>query len=289
MTPNYRFLLRPKWLVLHVLALAALALMIVACFWQLSRLHEKQARNRLYDARAAQPVEEVAAVVPVGADPATIEASRYRLLSAHGHYLPDEEVFVRSRSLDGHPGAWVLTPLALDDRPGEAVIVNRGWIPASDTTPALPAGAEAPEGPVVVSGLALAGEKRGALGTVDAEGTTLRVLARADLVRLQEQLTERLLPVYLQLQAQEPTPAGQFPAFVPPPEHDEGPHRGYAGQWAIFAVIWVVGYPLLLRRSAIRRAQDAFDEQHDATPNDAESAQDEPPGPASVLSLDSER
>ena len=31
-----------------------------------------------------------------------------------------------------------------------------------------------------------------------------------------------------------------------------GPHLGYAGQWFLFAVIVVVGYPLLLRRTVTR-------------------------------------
>ncbi|MGD9754130.1 MAG: SURF1 family protein, partial [Acidimicrobiia bacterium] len=156
--PSYRFALQPSWLVRHALALVALAVMITACFWQLSRLSDKQARNRLYDERAAQPVEAVDAVVPLDATAERVEAVRFRLLAATGTYRPDEEVFVRSRSLDGQPGAWVLTPLALQGRPGEAVVVNRGWIPSADTTPELPAGAEAPAGTVTVTGLALATE-----------------------------------------------------------------------------------------------------------------------------------
>ncbi len=257
--PSYRFALQPSWLVRHALALVALAVMITACFWQLSRLSDKQARNRLYDERAAQPVEAVDAVVPLDATAERVEEVRFRLLAATGTYRPDEEVFVRSRSLDGQPGAWVLTPLALQGRPGEAVVVNRGWIPSADTTPELPAGAEAPAGTVTVTGLALATETRGALGATDASGTELRVLARADLDRLGEQVDEALLPVYLQLQSQQPASTAALPRPVPPPAHDEGPHRSYAGQWAIFAAIWVVGYPMLVRRSAIRRALDERD------------------------------
>jgi len=255
--PDYRFALRPKWLVLHVLALAGLAVMITACFWQLSRLHQKQDRNALFAARSAEPVQAVAEVVPPDATADRRDAASYRMLSATGRYLVDEEVFVRSRSLEGQPGAWVLTPLLLDDTPGVAVVVNRGWIPASNTTPTLPAGAEAPTGPVEVVGLALSGETRGAFGTVDAVGTDLSVLARVDLDRLQQQVEPQLLGVYLQLQTQQPAATATFPAVVPPPPPDEGPHRSYAGQWAIFAVIWVFGYPTLVRRTALRRAQDA--------------------------------
>lgn len=259
--PSYRFALRPRWIALHLLAVAALAVMIAACFWQLARLQDKQDRNRLYDERAATAVEPVADVVPVGASEAVVDGARFRVLEATGRYLPDEEVFVRSRSLEGQPGAWVLTPLALEGRPGEAVVINRGWIPASDTTPALPAGAEAPAGTVRVTGLVMMSESRGALGSVDAEGVELEVLARADVGRLGRQVDEALLPVYLQLQSQEPAAVAPLPAVVPPPVHDEGPHRSYAGQWAIFAAIWLVGYPMLIRRSAIRRGYDLLDDR----------------------------
>ena len=263
--PDYRFALRPRWLLLHVAAVAALAMMIVACSWQLSRLGEKQRRNALYADRSAQPVEPVEAVTPVGAGPDQLDEARFRLLEARGRYLVDEEVFVRSRSLDGRPGAWVLTPLLLEGAgggtsgAGVAVVVNRGWIPSVDTTPELPDGAEAPPGPVAVTGLVLPGERRSSLGAVDAEGTDLTILARVDLERLQAQLDVTLLGVYLQLQAQEPGAAGPLPAVVPPPPPDEGPHRSYAGQWAIFALIWVVGYPLLVRRAALRHAADTAD------------------------------
>ncbi len=256
---DYRFALRPKWLVLHVLAVVGLAVMITACFWQISRLHEKQARNALYATHSAEPVEPVAAVVPPGATAQQQADARYRVLEARGRYLVDEQVFVRSRSLDGQPGAWVLTPLLLEDEPGVAVVVSRGWIPASDTTPTLPAGAEAPTGPVTAVGLVMEGEVRSSFGSVDVSGTDLSVLARLDLVRLQEQVEPTLLGVYLQLQEQQPAPTQPYPALVPPPPPDEGPHRSYAGQWAIFALLWLFGYPMLVRRSAQRRAQDAVD------------------------------
>ena len=72
---------------------------------------------------------------------------------------------------------------------------------------------------------------------------------------LQQQVEPQLLGVYLQLQAQAPATGETFPAVVPPPPPDEGSHRGYAGQWAIFAVLWLFGYPVLVRRAAQRRAQ----------------------------------
>ncbi len=248
-------MVQPRWLVGHVLAVVALAVMVSASWWQLSRLADKQDRNRLYSSRSAQPVEEVSDVADPGATPEQVEGLRFRLLSATGSYVPEEEVFIRSRSLNGNPGAWVLTPLRLATEPDTAVVVNRGWIPASDTTPELPPGAEAPAGSITVTGLVLAADTRGAFGSVDRSGPDLQVLARVDLGRLGEQVDEALYPFYLQLQSQQPPLGEGFPAPVPPPPPNEGPHRGYAGQWAIFALLWVVGYPVLIRRAARRQSQ----------------------------------
>ena len=42
---RYRFALRPKWLLSHVLVLALVVVMINLGFWQLRRLDEKKAHN----------------------------------------------------------------------------------------------------------------------------------------------------------------------------------------------------------------------------------------------------
>ena len=154
-----------------------------------------------------------------------------------------------SRSLDGAPGAWVLTPLVTGD--GTAVVVNRGWIQASGP-PVLPPGAEAPAGEVVVRGLRVGSERRGRFGPVDQPGVRLDTLARADIGRLEQQVDEDLHPLYLQWQQQVPPAVGP-PFPLPYPELDEGPHLGYAGQWFLFTAVALVGYPLLVRRSARQR------------------------------------
>ena len=60
----------------------------------------------------------------------------------------------------------------------------------------------------------------------------------------------KLAPVYIQLLEQDPPPVTTYPALVALPEPSEGPHRGYAVQWFLFAAVTVVGYPILLRRTA---------------------------------------
>ena len=83
----------------------------------------------------------------------------------------------------------------------------------------------------------------------------LRVLARVDVARLQQQVDETLLPIYVDLRAQEPAQPGPLPEPIPEPELSEGPHLNYAGQWFIFALLTIIVYPLLLRRVARRRQE----------------------------------
>ncbi|MBM3685111.1 MAG: SURF1 family protein, partial [Actinobacteria bacterium] len=246
-----RFLLRPGWLVLHVLALVGLAVMIAAGLWQLDRLADRRADNARLEERSVQPVERVDDLLDADASPAEVDAVVARLAAATGTFDAAGEVFVRNRTLDGRPGAWVLTPLVLDD--GTAVMVLRGWIPTSGTAPELPAGAEAPTGRTTVGGLVVAGQTRGRIGPTDAAEGRLEVFARADLGRIAAQYDRPLLPVYLQVLPTAGPPTGDLPVPVPAPERGEGPHRGYAGQWFAFAAIWTIGYPLLLRRVVRRR------------------------------------
>ena len=219
---RYRFLLRPRWLVISfVVALVAFT-MVNLGLWQLRRLDEKRTHNQLLDARAAEEVVTIggagAPAPPIGAQlDVGVDGERddlaYRTGVAQGTYQPDEEVLVRSRTLEGDPGAWVLTPLRLADG-------------------------------------------HGALGC-----GRLPTLARADLQRLQAQVEAPLYPLYLQLQAQDPPP-GDVPVLLPAPERSEGPHLGYAVQWFLFTVIGLVSYGLLVRRTAREQTRDRqVDEQ----------------------------
>ena len=124
---RYRFLLRPGWLLTHVLVLVAVVVMVNLGFWQLSRLDEKRDRNDLVVARQDEPAVPVEEVLSPESSEAEVEDLVYRPVTATGTYLVEEQVLVRNRSYEGAPGSWVLTPLLLDD--GTAVVVSRGWVP----------------------------------------------------------------------------------------------------------------------------------------------------------------
>jgi surfeit locus 1 family protein len=249
---RYRFLVSPGWILRHLIALALAVALVNLGLWQLRRLHERRAHNATLAARATEQVVDVNAGQPGAVTPVDLA---YREAAAVGTYRPDQEVLVRARSFDGAPGAWVLTPLDLGN--GRAVVVNRGWIPASGP-PTLPAEATAPAGQVTVRGLLMTSEQRGGFGPKDPEGGVLATLARVDLPRLQAQVPEQLYPLYVQLEAQSPAPAATLPQVLPPPERDDGPHLSYAIQWFSFAAMGVVAYGLLIRKIARQREREAL-------------------------------
>jgi cytochrome oxidase assembly protein ShyY1 len=245
----YAFARRPRWLLSHVLVVVLVVVMINLGLWQLRRLDEKRDRNDLIESRMGEPAAPVDEIVDPAAGYDVGDEVRFREATATGTYAVGDEVLVRNRSYDGAPGSWVLTPLVLDG--GEAVVVNRGWVPVTGEQ-ALPAEAAAPDGEVAVEGLLEETQERGRFGPTDPAGDELEVLSRVDLARLQEQVEADLYPVWLQLEEQDPA-AGDMPTPVQPPDLSEGPHLSYAFQWFTFSAIALIGYPLILRRVAAGR------------------------------------
>jgi surfeit locus 1 family protein len=250
---SWRFARTPKWLVRHVLVALLVLTMIALGFWQLRRLDEKKDYKALVEARQEVPIADVEAVVPADrpvGSPA-VEKALYRSVRATGTYDAADTVVVENRTFNSAPGAWVLTPLRLDD--GTAVVVNRGFI-GYDHRGEIVA-PPPPTGTVTVEGLVFPSQPRGRFGAVDPASGRLTVLARVDLDRYAEQLDVPILPAYIQLVTSrpgEPAPARGAPELVAlgPPEPDLGPHLSYAVQWFLFTTIAVVGYGLLLRKVA---------------------------------------
>ncbi len=261
----YRFLLKPGWILSHIFVLACVVVFVNLGIWQLRRLDERKTYNAEVAAAEALPPEFIADLLPEGAASTTeqVDAVLYRTVQVTGTYAIDQQVLVQNRSNGGAPGYWVLTPLVQSD--GTAVVINRGWIPFSYTVDGPWTDFDPPTGTVSVLGMVRAPQVRPTSGLVtgprDAPDGVLRALARVDVPRLQQQVRETLLPIYVDLRAQEPAQSGPLPEPIPEPELSEGPHLNYAGQWFIFALLTIIVYPLLLRRVARRRKEGQPDQQ----------------------------
>jgi len=244
----YRFLLRPRWLLFHVVVVAAVAGMVWAGFWQLRRLDERQAFNATVEARATQsPVPLESLLAEITADPDALE---WRPVVVTGSYLPDETVTVVNKSQGGIAGTFAVTPMVLDN--GTLVLIERGF---SSLSVADAAGiAPTPDGEVEVVGRLRPSQRRGTGGLSDRSDGALTEVQRIDIDRLAPQMPADVLPMYVELTASDPAEVDVLQPIAAP-DLAEGPHLGYAVQWFIFSICVVVGWTLAVRRSiATRRA-----------------------------------
>lgn len=253
------FLLRPRWLLSHLLVIVLVIVMINLGFWQLDRLDQRRARNDVIEDRQTEPAVGVEELLASSDGASEVDRVRHRTVTATGVYQEEATVVVRNRSQDGVPGIWIVTPLELpggsgagggagagDEAPGNSgsgaqrVGILRGFLQlGSEGEPDVP---PAPAGQVTVTGVVMSGDEEGVGGT-----------AAQDLEPLLAQ--EGMLPGLIRAESSEPPePEGTGLQTVPPPELGEGPHFSYAMQWFIFSTIAVVGYPLVLRRVIQRRA-----------------------------------
>jgi cytochrome oxidase assembly protein ShyY1 len=241
----YRFLLKPKWIAFTLLCAVAVVTMVNLAFWQIRRLHEREAFNELVQTNADQDVAPIADVLTPGADPDQVEWRRVRVT---GTYLAGQQVTEINRAQDGDAGFNVLDALRTDD--GAVVIVNRGFVPGTEAAP------PAPGGPVTIVGQLRRTESRGLGEPSDPTGVTLTQVHRIDIPKLSPQFGGDVEPMYVQLLTSTP-PEGRFPANVAPPVLDDGPHLSYTIQWFIFSICVIIGWVLAVRRSANTRAGKA--------------------------------
>jgi surfeit locus 1 family protein len=219
----------------------AAAICVRLGFWQLDRLHQRRAANRVAMAARAQ-----APVSLPGSGSREAAGWSNRRVVAIGRYDQDREVILRGESLDGIPGVQVVTPLRITGS-DTAVLVNRGFVPAPDAVSAHTEDLREP-GELTVEGTALVLPSGGGRPLRHDGRTTW---ARLDGDALREQLPYPILPVYVR---QTPDPGlPRFPRRLPPPPLDDGPHLSYAVQWFLFAAM-ALGFGLVVVTTAPKKS-----------------------------------
>ena len=222
---------------LTLLALALVAAVFVRLgLWQLGRLEERRAVNRVAAAARAKPPRELV----VGADRSAGELNE-RWVQATGQFDHAHEVVLRGQAFQGTPGVLVVTPLMLAAG-DSAVLVLRGFVPSADAVRAEIDSLREP-GQVRVRGLATSIASGGGQPLEHGGHTTW---ARLDLEALRARLPYPVLPVLLRQSPDSGLPA--LPRRLPPPELSEGPHLSYAIQWFAFAVMTLAFGVLVVRK-----------------------------------------
>ncbi|MBA2628200.1 MAG: SURF1 family protein [Gemmatimonadales bacterium] len=228
---------RRMGLLLPTLLVLVAAVCIRLGVWQLHRLGERRARNRVASTALALPVADLDSVPP--------DQLAHRRVRARGHYDHAHQVIQRGLTLNDVPGVHVVTPLVLDGGRG-TILVKRGFVPAPDAVSARVDSLDEP-GNVEVSGIALSLESRPDSG-MPLRHAGITTWARLDLA-LRTRLPYAIAGIYI---LQLPDPAlPRLPRRLAPPPLDDGPHLSYALQWFGFATTaLVVGAIFLFRSSA---------------------------------------
>lgn len=209
-------------------------------FWQHDRYEQRSAMNdRIAASYATDEPAAADSVLTVAGSPDDDEV--WTLVRAEGEFDPDGEVLVRNRTLDTQVGYEVVTPLILED--GTAVLVDRGWVPASESgASVLPDVPEAPEGTVTVTGRVRGSE--GAMGSPnEVDGVTQTRSVNVD--QISQDLNYPVRGGYVA----EAEPAEGL-AAVPPAEQPAWQNFAYAYQWWLFAAMAPIGLAMLARREA---------------------------------------
>ncbi len=235
-----------RWTVL-VAAVAGVALAARLGVWQLDRAAQKQALAQAMTARATLPALRTA---ELARDDAAAAAQFWRPVRLQGRWRAEHTVFLDNRQMNGRPGFFVVTPLEL--APGDAVLVQRGWVPrdAAQRTrlPTLPT----PAGEVQVEGRVAPPPSKLYAFAPDAPGPIRQNL---DLDAFARETGVPLRP--LSVQQLVPDAADGLKRDWLQPSVDVSKHHGYAFQWFALATLIAglyVWFQLLRPGLARRRA-----------------------------------
>jgi surfeit locus 1 family protein len=240
-------MLQRKWILATLLVLAGTALCIRLGIWQLDRLAQRRAFNDQVTTMRAEPELDLNKKQP--ADLAQME---WRSVKVQGEYDPANQVALRNQYNGNQYGYHLMTPLRFE---GNAVLVDRGWIPAQGNSTPTDWRKYDETGTVSIEGQIRLGQSKprfgGVADTFPADGSKLELWNNADISAMAKQLPYPVLPVYIQPNVDPNDTSPPIP-FQPEVELTEGPHFGYALQWFTFATILFVGYPFFLRKQEMK-------------------------------------
>lgn len=288
------FLLRPTWLaVIALSAVFAYFAFAVLAPWQLGKNTDNSARNKLIEASLEADPVPLSEVYSGGRTEAGTD-DEWRRVQVTGHYVADEQVLVRLRSVNADPTFEVVAPFVTDE--GRTILVDRGYVyPAEEM--AAPEIDPPPTGTVTLDARIRPGETRHA----DREP-----FVRDGWQQVYSIAPERIGPLfgrddllgdYLQLDEDQPGSLG----LIQLPQLDSGPYLSYGLQWIAFGIMVPLGIGYFVwaeirerRREAAALAPpaedatagDGPDPDSGPLPGDAVSTAADRPGSAEAPSED---
>jgi len=239
-----------RWFLTTLLVLVGMGILARLGIWQLDRLDQRRAFN----ARVQAQIDQAPLDLNAEGLNADLSSMEYRQVVVSGEYDHSQEIAIRNQYWGNEWGVHLVTPLTIAGT-DQAVMVDRGWIPAADFESGDWSRFAEP-GMVTVSGVIRASRDRADFGfrrdPKPAPGETLRAWNFINVPAISQQTSLSLLPIYIQ---QSPNPAWTGMPYRTQPELEltEGPHLGYAIQWFTFAALLGLGYPFFIQRQEGRR------------------------------------
>lgn len=230
---------------LHLFTIVLVGVMVYLGLWQLHRHEERGTFNNAVRARSLEAPRPPDLVLAQDSDPANVE---WYPVIATGEYLANEDLLVVNVSQNGRPGMDPVSALRLSD--GRILLVNRGFIPLTETAP------PPPQGEVTVIGRARATDRRKRGELSEPAVGELREIQRIDIDRLAEQLPGPVLPIYIDLFESAP-PDNPVLSRIADPALTLGSHLSYTVQWFIFSLCAIVAWSIIVRR-ALAAARQAM-------------------------------
>jgi surfeit locus 1 family protein len=235
-----RLLFSKRWWWTTLLVLAGMMLLARLGVWQLNRLSQRRQENeQLIQQLNAPPVELSGNIAPAeGQD--LID----RLALVKGKFDYDNEIILTQQSYQRRPGVHLITPLIIEGT-DTAVLVDRGWAPASEAS-----GGDLSKFTdgsfVTVEGVVQASEA--IPGNQPGDSLPKREWYRVDITAIENQIPYSLLPVYIKWLPKE---LDLDPPIRAEREIDltEGSHLSYAIQWFTFTSILGIGYIAFIVRN----------------------------------------
>ncbi|MEB3034516.1 SURF1 family cytochrome oxidase biogenesis protein [[Mycobacterium] nativiensis] len=266
------FLFRPSWLALAVVVLAfAYLCFTVLAPWQLGKnTTTSRANSQLEHALTAQPVP-VTELLPQQDSSAPDE--QWRPVTATGRYLPEAQVLVRLRVIDGVPAYEVLTPFAVHG--GPTVLVNRGFVRTDDGGTRVPEIPAPPTSEVTVTAR-LRDSQAAIPGKNPFTENGFRQVYSINTDQIAELTKVPLTGSYLQLADDQPGGLG----VIALPRRDAGPFLSYGIQWIAFGILAPIGLGYFaFAELRARRAEKALGNQADGDGQETGATEDAQPAP----------
>jgi surfeit locus 1 family protein len=192
--------------------------------WQLRRAAQKIALQDALESRSHLPALSASELAGV---PDDVEAQHYRAVHLRGTWLPERNVFLENRQMEGRVGFYLVTPLQLESRK-QTVLVQRGWVPRDMRDRTLLPTIATPAGLVDVAGHIAPPPAR---LYEFAPSTSGVIRQNLDLGEFAAETGLSLAPLSVQ-QADSPATAGDgLLRQWPRPAVDVQKHYGYAFQW----------------------------------------------------------